>query len=231
MDILLRQMDLWYQGTPGNLLIKTEMTELAKILPEYSGRHLLQLGGPSGFALFQNSPTWHRLRLSPEYSSVFSGPSVQASFYRLPFFPESIDVILLPHVLEFVSKPELLLKEVYTVLAPEGYVILLGFNPMSLWGLNKWLRRHQHLPWRGRFWSLMHIKRWLTQQDFKIVEARSILFRPPIRNKETLDKLLFLEVMGRLCWSSMGGVNIIVAKKKQYGVTPLKEHLHPAPLA
>jgi SAM-dependent methyltransferase len=231
MEILLRQMDLWYKGIPGHLLIETEMAELAKILPEYNGRHLLQIGGPSEFLLFHNSPIRHRVRLSPEYSPVFSGPSVQSSFYKLPFFPESIDVILLPHVLEFVTKPEAILKEVYTVLAPEGYLILLGFNPISFWGLNKWLRRHQHLPWRGHFWSLIRVKHWLIQQDFEIVDTRAILYRPPFTHKETLKKLLFLEAMGRLCWSSMGGVYIIVAKKKQFGLTPLREHLHPAPLA
>src|SRR5690625_7466005 len=53
----------------------------------------------------------------------------------LPFETQSIDLILLPHVLENAYDSHQVLREIERVLVPEGLVIITGFNPLSLWGL------------------------------------------------------------------------------------------------
>ena len=53
----------------------------------------------------------------------------------LPIETNSIDLVLLPHILEFSSNPHQILREVQRVLMPEGHVIVCGFNPRSLWGV------------------------------------------------------------------------------------------------
>ncbi|MCQ4062135.1 class I SAM-dependent methyltransferase, partial [Klebsiella pneumoniae] len=62
-------------------------------------------------------------------------PDCFAEFEELPFESQSLDMIVLPHVLEFSEDPHQLLREVERVLMPEGRVVITGFNPMSLWGL------------------------------------------------------------------------------------------------
>ncbi len=232
MEIVLRQMDIWYQGIPGSLLFEAERAELDTLLPQYFGQHLLQVGGPSEVFLFEKSPISHRVRLSPEYASVFRGPSVQGLFHRMPFLPESIDVVLLPHVLEFVKTPELILQQLHDVMVPEGYLLLLGFNPSSLWGWVKWFTQRKTLPWRGRFRSIAKVRQWLMHQGFEIVEQRTFFFRPPLTNKIGLRKLLFLEAIGRLFCSSFGAVYLLVAKKRVAAMIPLKQQRSqkPAPV-
>ncbi|HVV67868.1 MAG TPA: methyltransferase domain-containing protein [Gammaproteobacteria bacterium] len=222
MEIILRQMDLWYQSLPGSELLLAEREELDKILPRYFGGHLLQVGGSSETFIFEKSPIWHKIRYSPEYAPVFRGPSVQGKFHQWPFLPESIDVILLPHVLEFVPKPEQVLQQSQLSLTPDGHLIILGFNPCSLWGLMKCWGRRKTLPWRGRFNTLWRMRHSLAHQGFEVEEVRTLFFRPPLSSKRWLRRLLALEVIGRLLWSNCGAVYLIVAKKRLVPLIPIK---------
>ena len=57
-----------------------------------------------------------------------------ATSTRLPFDASSLDLVVLPHALELARDPHLALREVERVLVPEGRVVIVGFNPASLWG-------------------------------------------------------------------------------------------------
>ena len=57
--------------------------------------------------------------------------------WALPFASASIDLVVLPHVLEFSAHPHQVLREVERVLVPEGSVVIAGLNPLSLWGLRR----------------------------------------------------------------------------------------------
>lgn len=52
----------------------------------------------------------------------------------LPFPSNSIDGIVLHHVLELGADPRAVLREVQRALQPGGRVIICGFNSLSLWG-------------------------------------------------------------------------------------------------
>ncbi len=54
---------------------------------------------------------------------------------------DSIDLVFLPHTLEFSADPHQVLRETERVLIPEGRVIILGFNPLSSLGLWRLFRR------------------------------------------------------------------------------------------
>ncbi len=213
LEIVFRQMDFWYQTILGSHLLKTELDELDRCLPKFFGRHLLQVGGPSEVLLFEKSPILYRTRLTPEYSSVFKGPTIQAELQALPLLSESIDVILLPHVLEFYAQARGLLQQLYTALIPGGHLLVLGFNPFSLWGIKKCCSHQKTLPWRGNFHSAAKIRHWLSSAGFVIEAQRDLFYRPPLNHPRALKKSLLLEPMGRLLWPSCGGSYLIIAKK------------------
>lgn len=227
---MLRQLDLWYHTPLGSSVFAAERQELNKYLPHYFGQHLLQIGGPSELWLFEQSPIQHRVRLSPEYMPVFRGPSVQGTLNALPFLPESFEVILLPHVLEFITQPTALLQQAYSLLTPEGRLILLGFNPCSIWGVVKWFKQQRTLPWRGEFRSVWAITKLMKKQGFTIEKTLTAFYRPPVRRKSWLRRLLFLEAMGRLLWADCGAVYMVIATKNVVSLLPADKRLKLRPV-
>ena len=59
---------------------------------------------------------------------------------QLPFAANSIDLVVMPHVLEFYDDPHQILREVERILIPEGQIVLTGFNLIPV-GLRRRLRR------------------------------------------------------------------------------------------
>ena len=68
---------------------------------------------------------WHR-RVTPYR---YSGEAAQ-----LPFLDKSADVCVLAHNLGYSSDPHRLLREADRVLIEDGWLIISGFNPLSLLG-------------------------------------------------------------------------------------------------
>jgi SAM-dependent methyltransferase len=141
---------------------------------------------------------------------------------QLPFLAGSVDVVLLPHTLDFASDPHHVLREVERVLAPEGHAVVLGFNPLSLWGIRRlFARRRRAVPWSGHFFRLARIKDWLALLNFECVQGRMLYYRPPLAHEGVMDRLHFLDKMGDRWWPLAAAVYLLVAKKRMFGVTPL----------
>ena len=222
-EMMLRQMDLWYRTPLGICLLEAERTMLATYWKSCFGKHVLQIGGPGEFLLSPSNPPFYFLRLTPERMPIFKGISVRGQLDELPFLPESLTLILLPHLLEFATDPQKILAQSYQALAPGGRLIIFGFNPWSLWGLFKIGSYSKTLPWRGHFRSLPQLKKWLIQQDFLVVQSRALFFRPPCTQRETLARLAPMETLGAWLWRKYGGVNFLMAKKQMTPLMPIQE--------
>ncbi len=208
------RMDHWVYHPHGRYLLESERKALAALLPHYFGYHLLQVGGPLHFDLLETSLINHHIRLADEVLPGFAGSSVEADFADLPFLPDSIDLVVMPHTLDRLEDPQALLKSVYDVLIPEGHVIILGYNAWSLWRLGKFFRRHDVLLQRAQFHGAGQVRRWLNHAGFQIVYHNSVAHRPPIPSESWLKHFLFLEPTGQLLWPHLGAVHVIVAQKR-----------------
>ena len=123
----------WFSTPLGEYLLERERAYLDGVTPDIFGFHAVQLGLP-GVDLLRESRIAHKLRVAR-----LGGPDVFARCHELPFATQSIDLALLPHVLEFAEEPHAILREVDRIMMPEGHIILVGFNPWSLWGLRSGL--------------------------------------------------------------------------------------------
>ena len=164
----------WFQTPLGQYLLEKERAYLDDVTPDIFGFHALQLGMP-GVDLLRESRIVHRMRAAP-----LGEPSLYARFHELPIATQSVDLVVLPHVLEFAEEPHAILREVDRVMMPEGRIVILGFNPWSLWGLRGSLgpSRDTH-PWNGRFVSLPRVKDWLALLGFDVSAGRLIAYAPP----------------------------------------------------
>lgn len=218
----------WFNTPPGNFLLECEQDMLDKILPKLFGYHIMQLGMLSTDGFLRSTPISHRILVQIEDEGPLnSTASMQCISDSLPVAADSIDVVILPHVLEYAHNPHRLLREVERVLIGEGHLVITGFNPWSLWGIWRlFLAWREEPPWSGHFFSFGRIKDWFSLLDFEIVRVERSFYRPPLGNLQIMEKLGFLEKLGNYCWSVLGGVYIIVVKKRVIPLTPVKLRWH-----
>lgn len=215
-----RQLREWFDSPLGRTLQAQEAQHLRAMLPNFYGTVAVQLGQIGQLDLMDAciAPT----RILLDHHGVANGCIVRSVPEALPLDTKSADVLLLPHTLDFSHDPHQVLREVSRVLRPEGHVVILGFNPMSLWGFRRLIaRRPRTAPWCGKYFHLSRIKDWLALLDFETTHGTMFYYRPPLRNEGLMHRLHFLDKMGDRWWPMMAGVYLVVAKKRVVGVTPL----------
>lgn len=204
----------WFQSPLGVYLLAQECVWLNQVTPDIFGYHAIQLGLPA-FDLLRESRIVHRVTVSPE---VARQPNhVQAQFHELPFDAQSIDLCVIPHVLEFSEIPHEVLREIDRVLRPEGRVLVLGFNPWSLFGTRK-LWTSKGYPWQGQFVSLVRIKDWLQLLGLEPASGRLACYIPPCETEKWQRRFRFMEPTGDRWWGVAGGVYMLEAIKRVQGM-------------
>lgn len=215
----------WFATPLGKRLLKEEGRALQDILPHLFGYHLIQIGAPDDGSRLAASRIKHRCILG---TPTLPGTPrtlvhVRAEAGALPVASDSVDVVVLPHVLEFAAEPHQILREVERVLIPEGHVVLIGFNPLSLWGIRRLFQYPRVPPWNGRFRTALRMKDWLALLGFETVELKTVFFAPPIAHRWLPRRVTSVfEAGGRRWWPLLGGVYIVTAKKKVSTLTPIK---------
>ncbi len=213
-------MDYWYRRMPGKMLLEMEQQQLDPLLPHIPGECIVQMGGPSDLQLLQASAISNKSYLGMQRHVWSDVPRIQSEIDSLPLLPNSIDVFVVAHMLEMVKTPGKVIHELYDAQNDGGYLILLGFNPLSLWNLTRINRKRRGFPWNGHFWSARQLKACMRSVGYSIVSYNTLLFRPPVFEKKWADRLLFMEMFGQICLSGFGGAFCIIAQKsKQEAIT------------
>lgn len=214
----------WLGSALGRSLLQEEQSKVSHALVDLFGYHIVQIGCLHEDAFINSSRISHKFILQlEEESSDGCRADVVSSADSLALASDSMDVVFLPHVLEYTVNPHRLLREVARVLIGDGHVVIIGFNPWSLWGLWRMFQAWREVaPWCGHFFGLARIKDWLSLLDFELVRIERFFFRPPIQHTGIMDRLKFLEKLGKYCWRWFGGSYIIIAKKRVIPLTPIK---------
>jgi SAM-dependent methyltransferase len=203
----------WFASPLGQYLLEKERAYLDDVTPDIFGFHALQLGMP-GVDLLRESRIAHKMRIA-----ATGEPDLYARCHELPIATQSVDLVVLPHVLEFADEPHAVLREVDRVMMPEGRLAIVGFNPWSLWGVRSSLgySRGEH-PWNGRFLSLLRVKDWLALLGFDVSAGRLIAYAPPFDNEKLRRRFAFMEPAGDRWWAVGGAVYMLQAIKRVRGM-------------
>ncbi len=220
------RLEQWYTTRLGCLLAEQEQQQLDTELVNLFGYHLLHMGSPTEGAMLRASRVNHRMRTRLDPDSRAAGRDERGLCLEptaLPFSPDTLDVVVLSHVLEFSNDPHTVLREVERSLIPEGHVVILGFNPVSLWGLIRLFRGGKgQLPWCGHFMTLTRLKDWLALLGFDVVQQRRYCYRPPWQRPRLMQQLMFMERLGQRLWPFFGGGYLLVARKRVTTLTPIR---------
>jgi SAM-dependent methyltransferase len=196
-----------------------------QIVADIFGFHAIQIGLPQINTLVENRMPLQAILLnsndSREYAARFNWHLIEGNTSELPFANESLDLVVLPHVLEFAADPHQILREIDRVLRPEGRLIISGFNPASLWGARQYLSRligNPYLPRDGQFISLIRIKDWLKLLNFSLDRGHFGCYKLPLQGQSSMGRMAFLESMGNRWWPIFGAVFLVSAIKRQQGI-------------
>lgn len=124
----------WLASDQGRYVLDWELEQFDRAVEDVFGFKAAQAGLPE-FDFLRSNRITHRFTFAPGH-----GAALHADAQHLPLANSSLDLLVLPHVLEFSDHPHRVLREAERVLMPEGQVVLSGFNPLSLWGARNALR-------------------------------------------------------------------------------------------
>jgi SAM-dependent methyltransferase len=221
----MQKQSLWYATGLGAILQEAERERAERVVPDLFGYHIVQVGAAGGCDFTTSSRIGHRVVLRfPDDEPPCCPAQLLGFAEELPLAADSVDVLILPHLLEFAASPHRLLREAGRVLIGGGHLLLFGFNPWSLWGAWRLLLAwRDEAPWCGHFYGLPRIRDWLSLLDLEVVTIDRFAFRPPLRAGRLMQRLVFLETVGHACWPILAGAYLVVARKHVPAVTPLRE--------
>ncbi|MEH6638531.1 MAG: methyltransferase domain-containing protein [Porticoccaceae bacterium] len=150
-------------------------------LSSLSGYRLGHLGVSRGHDLTTCFDLRHRFKLAVKQSGEQSNEQNDgqnassqiagiADFETLPLPSDAIDVMVLHHVLDFSSRPHEVLNEVARVVTAGGHLVIVGFNPLTVFGLARWpgVLVSANPIWRYHSLRLSRVIDWLTLLGFEV---------------------------------------------------------------
>ena len=212
----------WLQGALGQALLAAEAELLAGVLDDVFGLELLQLGDWGASRTLLSASRTRRQTIVSE-AAAGAMLDVQGRLAALPVQSASVDAVLLPHTLEFELDPQAVVREADRVLTGEGQLIILGFAPLSLWGLRAAASREGFPPGLRQLLSAQRLRDWLQLLGYEVVLSRHYLFSQPWERAAGHGQRRFLR---RGLFNPLpAGAYLIKARKHVYTLTPIRPRL------
>lgn len=207
----------------GRRVIDAEKITICDLVKSHYGKHVVLIGTPTQQDILSVTNIPCRTVFTPLPVVKDEVMFVEADLADLPIQAGSVDLVILPHTLEFVDSSRQLLSEACRIVKPEGLIVICSFNPYSFWGLKKvFSRAGKYLPHGSQFIPPHLIKNWLRLADFVVEKHCTALFRPPLVSESIYNKLGLFETIGSWLFPKAGGISIIVARAKVIPLTPIK---------
>jgi SAM-dependent methyltransferase len=212
----------WCASDLARRLRAEETRCLEDLLVGLFGYHLVQLGGLGPKGSLGSSHIRRHTLIDVNAVGGTEGSWIRADFRRLPIATDTVDVVLLPHVLDFAPGPGQILREVERVLIPQGRLIVAGFNPWGWWVLGQFGRQGTLPPWRGQFMGLGRLRRWLASSGFDLETHRWVLPVSPVASALLARRLESFARWGQHWWDPLSAVYLARAVKRVATLTPVK---------
>ncbi len=215
-------LQAWYDTELGQSILVTERRMIERALLNVQGNRLLQvtLDGRQWFC--DSARARHGVMVAPKLELGMEENSLIATPEELPVQSAVIDILVLHHALEFSEDPHQVLREAARVLRPGGHLILLGFNPVSLFGLHSKFKRAVAAPWSGRLLGASRLTDWFKLLQLTSMNIHSDSYIYPIENSRWRGRFNFLKTLIKPIPLSTGNLILMTARKDVAGMTPLR---------
>jgi len=215
-----QNLDAWLEGPLGRMLMDEERAVVAASLECAFGLHCVQVGAWGDAGAFLARARTRRVALVAGRAA--DGVALVAEPAALALQADSVDVLLLPHTLEFAPDPHEVLREATRVLTGEGELVVLGFEPLGTWSIRSAFTRSGCPPGIGRTISAARLADWLKLVGFEVGPPERYLYAPPFARLHGSKAGGFLERFGRRAWPRFSGAYLLHARKRVHSMTPVR---------
>jgi SAM-dependent methyltransferase len=204
----------WYETPRGKLQKQLEIDYLQRSITVSCKQVILQIGGLGWENEFIDTELYSSYTIIDAKALGYNSTrKIRAKSHHLPLQSDSVDMIILPHLLEFDISRFQTIREIERILKPEGLLVILNFNPWSIWV------RYQYLwnikmadDWRGHFIGRARILDWLKLMNFEVISLAQFNFDSV---ESTHSKSVGFQ------YSMLATAYGIKAVKRRYGIIPL----------
>lgn len=196
-------------------LVESEQETLELLMPNIFGHYLLQYSALNGYVVRKTFLKHHF------FASHLPNNQLVVDYEAMPFRENSLDCVVAHHILDHGSNAHQCLREAAQMVVPNGYLVIIGFNPYSLWGLCGSLFRYGLTP-NGPYITKSRLTDWLTLLGYRVEQVSGCQYLPPFmlryfpRLTSAVNRVLSKVRMPG------AGVYIILARKLVAGRTPIR---------
>ena len=220
MAMPARELEAWLAGPLGGLVVEQERSVVGQVLECAFGLYCVQVGRWGDCNTFLAQARTRRAALVAEAAAP--GAALVAEPAALPLQSDSVDVMLLPHTLEFASDPHEVLREAARILTGEGELVVLGFEPLGAWALRHAFTRGGCPPGLLRTIPAARLADWLKLVGFEVGTPSRYLYAPPLTGRVASRARGFLERAGVRAWPRFSGAYLLHARKRVHSLTPVR---------
>lgn len=160
----------WYQTPRGRLLQQLEADYLQHAIQVGCKQTIIQIGGLGWENEFIDCQLYERLVILDDKNiGTDAALKIQGKAYSLPIQTASVDLVLIPHLLEFDAHRFQTIREVERILKPEGSVIIINFNPWNFWVRYQFIWQIKWSDsWHAHLLRSSRVIDWLKLLNFEI---------------------------------------------------------------
>ncbi|MDE0954917.1 MAG: methyltransferase domain-containing protein [Pseudomonadales bacterium] len=175
-----QQFTSWLCSAKGASFMVQEQQQLNSLMPKAFGHYSVYLGLNAKLSASLTSPIKNAMALT---SHRHLGGHAVMDPHQLPLATETIDLLVLQHVLDMSDNPHQILREAARVINSGGRLVITGLNPYSFWGFWRRLRLKRGVPWRANFLAQHRLKDWLTLLSFGDFDIKPVYDCSPAKWK------------------------------------------------
>jgi SAM-dependent methyltransferase len=204
----------FYETPQGKLLQVLEKKYLKRAITVSCKQTILQIGGVGWENEFIDCSLYQRYYvLDGKGRGADNAQKISAHSFKLPIQSETVDLVLLPHLIEFDINRFQTMREIERVLKPEGEVVIVNFNPLNIWVRMQFLwNKKMSNTWEGFFISRGRIADWLKLLNFEIKTTSEFTIDSIVSTPDRFN-------LGKRTFFSMAYA--VRAVKRQYTLIPL----------
>ena len=229
----LDRLASWFKTSLGGRLLAEQTPVVEDCARRFHGDTLLWAGCHTDLVdTVRGCMVRNRFFLTPQAEASGSLPDSEvrqdlalftSDLHEIPLPNNSLDAVVLHHVLETAVDPRTAIREFSRALTPGGRLLIVSFNPWSLWGVRGAYARLFRDSFSGlRFLSPRRLLDWLTVLGFELQdEVKYVAYGLPFptrdRDAALWQRLRTLASGHRL---PVGGVYVISAVKQAAAIRP-----------